>query len=106
MDGTLQERATTAVARGVALLDQCGPAGWRDQIDLPTFSITSDWDCVLGQVYGLYSVGATELFGEWIEVDNVVAAEHGFFVRSTVFGGTFWQCRDALQAAWLAELSQ
>lgn len=40
------------VAAGVQLLDEKGPEGWRDRIDVESLSLASPIDCVLGQVYG------------------------------------------------------
>lgn len=40
-----------AVRRGAALLDERGPADWRDQINSDRLNLGSIHDCVLGQVY-------------------------------------------------------
>jgi len=48
----MDEPVSVRVARGVALLDELGPDGWRDRVDLSTLNLMSTEDCVLGQVYG------------------------------------------------------
>jgi hypothetical protein len=53
--------AVAAVARGVELLDEAGPAGWREVIDLGLLNLSSGRLCVLGQLYGSYQDGLQEL---------------------------------------------
>lgn len=47
------------VARGVALLDERGPQGWRDKIDLDRLDII--YNCVLDQVFGDFTGGMEAL---------------------------------------------
>jgi len=47
--------------RGIALLDEHGPADWRERINPYTLDIQSGHNCVLGQLYGVYSRGADAL---------------------------------------------
>lgn len=49
-------RAEARVASGAALLDQDKP-GWVDEIDLKSLDLRSGRYCVLGQLYGSYSLG-------------------------------------------------
>lgn len=44
--------ADERVAAGVALLDEKGPEGWRERINLDTLDINSLAGCILGQIYG------------------------------------------------------
>lgn len=58
MYGTIAER----VSAGVALLDKRMP-GWREEIDIEIFDMYSPGACILGQLFGGYSQGLTELGG-------------------------------------------
>lgn len=49
------------VAKGIALLDEKGPEGWRDRIDLDELDVSGGCTCVLAQVYGTYGRGCTAL---------------------------------------------
>jgi len=65
MTVTLTETVTTLevseeVARGVALLDEKRP-GWEHEIDLDKLDIKDPKCCVLGQVYGGFTVGYAEV---------------------------------------------
>jgi hypothetical protein len=55
----------------------------RDLVDLDTLSLNSDWDCVLGQIFGLYATGMELLFPEIPAYDyywrEQRGAEYGFF---------------------------
>jgi hypothetical protein len=50
-----------AVRRGAALLDERGPSDWRDKIDVSTLHMRKPSLCVLGQVYGCYTIGLARL---------------------------------------------
>lgn len=50
--GTIEHR----VQKGVELLNEKAP-GWIKKIDLKTFNIHNEANCVLGQVFGSYFVG-------------------------------------------------
>lgn len=69
---TVEER----VQAGAQLLDSHLPE-WRARVVLDTLDI-ADWRwCVLGQVFGTYSIGVEELFGDHPDwVDEAIA--HGF----------------------------
>lgn len=69
------------VARGVALLDRVEP-GWFHRIDVNALNVANNRDCVLGRLYGDYSLGAKAL-----GLNQDGAAEHGFQV--TMFKGVF-----------------
>jgi hypothetical protein len=69
----LDEPREARVARGVALLDEKRP-GWRTQVNPDTLDMASDFNCVLGQLYGRYSDG-------WRPLDltsGVQATRYGF----------------------------
>lgn len=50
-----------AVQRGMDLLDEHGPRGWRDEIDLAELDIALSRQCVLGQLWGFYADGVATL---------------------------------------------
>lgn len=54
------ECKSTAVAAGVALLDQAQPDWWK-HIDLDTLDMSGCYSCILGQLYGSYSTGREDL---------------------------------------------
>jgi|SRR3954468_1296802 hypothetical protein len=55
----------------------------RDAIDVHTLAMDSDWDCVLGQIFGRYAIGMELLFPGIPEDDyderERIGGEHGFF---------------------------
>lgn len=61
MESTLTIATSDAVAAGMRLLDERGPADWMQRIDLDRLDITYASRCVLGQVYGTFAVGAEAL---------------------------------------------
>jgi hypothetical protein len=80
---TIAER----VQRGASLLDTKFP-GWVDQVDLSTLDLASGCDCILGQRFGDFNLGArmTHLS---VETSSVVMSansrrlleDHGFLVN-------------------------
>lgn len=67
-ENPMDEPVADRVARGVALLDEWGPAGWRERVDLDTLDMAWGTTCVIGQVYGwgpdgydAYYVGTRDL---------------------------------------------
>ena len=52
--------AADRVKKGADLLDRARP-GWQDGIELDRLNIASSFRCILGQVYGEYSVGCEAL---------------------------------------------
>lgn len=67
----------TRVAAGVAFLDRQVP-GWVDRIDVDNLNVASPVNCVLGQLYGMYSSGISAL-----GLDQDQAAALGFQVEVT-----------------------
>ena len=62
------------VEAGAALLDRKRRSKtWRRKIDLKQLNLESCQDCILGQLYGGYSVGLDRLErnGEWIWPDEL-----------------------------------
>lgn len=47
--------ADECVARGIAHLDEKGPANWRDLLNLDTLNIWSPESCVAGQVFAAFA---------------------------------------------------
>lgn len=63
MEGMIREMDTTnetMVANGAKLLDS-KIAGWWHQIDLEALHLSSCLDCMLGQLFGSYDKGLTDL---------------------------------------------
>jgi hypothetical protein len=85
------------VANGIALLDAKGPSGWRAKVNLDTLNMRSAYDCILGQVYGEYGDGLTEVFSTAYAVMSD-RWSHGFSAR-------YHDDYDALTAAWREALS-
>ena len=56
-----QTTAEHFVGAGAALLDLYGPFRWRSKIDRGTLAIPSNYDCVLGQLYGSFQEGLAEI---------------------------------------------
>lgn len=83
------------VARGIALLDECGPKDWRSKIDLDTLDIASPWRCVLGQLYGSFGWGLGALSGAF---SCRLAAHYGFTGDTRVH-------MDHLTGAWREALT-
>jgi hypothetical protein len=53
----------TRIERGMRLLDELEP-GWRERVDLGRLDMSSCLTCILGQLYGDYTQGLSEL-GVW-----------------------------------------
>lgn len=67
------------IEAGMCLLDSFEP-GWEAKIDLTKLNIASHCDCVLGQLYGTYSVG---LGRTGLESNPMLTGwNHGFTVGS------------------------
>lgn len=54
------ECKSKAVAEGVKLLDYAQPDWWK-HIDLEELDMSGCYSCILGQLYGSYSVGREDL---------------------------------------------
>jgi hypothetical protein len=84
------------VAVGAALLDAELP-GWAERIELGLLDLGSPRCCVLGQLYGTYSVGLAEVGFGWLGDHS---REYGFTAYPTE-GDTF----AGLTAAWRGEVA-
>jgi hypothetical protein len=82
--------ANDVVANGVALLDANGPADWARQINLKRLNIHDPYNCVLGQLYGLYDTGKWRL-----ALNSLRAGECGC-CNSVVAADLTPQCREAI----------
>lgn len=69
--------ASERVQRGSELLDREVGDEWYLRIDLDNLSISQCKACILGQLYGHYFDGKSELFGNNIEAIRQ-AERHGF----------------------------
>lgn len=76
------------VRRGAAFLDERVGLDWPLKIDLEVFDLAVTDKCVLGQLYGEYSVGVDRLLRRDLD-----AADYGFWALSS-YG---W---DGLDACW------
>lgn len=100
-DNPLDESREARVARGARLLDEKRP-GWRTEIDRDHLDMTSDTDCVLGQLYERYAYGLSALnFG----IGLLQAQRYGFIERRRD-GSQDIDGAHALQVLWLAELDK
>jgi len=63
------------VERGCAILDAATP-GWQDRIDLETLDLSDPCQCILGQLYRTFGMGAIMLKLSWRETE-----EAGFAVN-------------------------
>jgi hypothetical protein len=91
------------VARGARLLDERGPADWRDRVDARTLKMSSGYGCVLGQLYGELgsdSSGFKIGLGQLGLNDRKGATEHGF----TFAYGAVAPDWDRLTIAWQRRL--
>ena len=94
MTTTMEQR----VAAGAALLDQKNP-GWRERINVEELQLWSRFQCILGQLYGVYEtgLGALGAYGnDGYNNELDWAIRHGFNGR---FG-------DPLNEAWKRELAK
>ena len=64
------------VARGVEFLDRVRP-GWFGEVDAGRLDMSSTCRCVLGQLWGLYTLGLDRA-----RLPRHRAAEHGFIAES------------------------
>lgn len=90
------EEIVLRVKRGSTLLDERVP-GWAQQVRLDELHMASGLRCILGQVYGEYTVGLAALnFG----VDSREAVTHGFVITPSKEEGWWIKGYNALKAEW------
>jgi hypothetical protein len=58
---------------GIKLLDESGPSGWRDLVDVNTLRLESCEVCVLGQVFGSFDTGLDNL-----DLTSGTSKDYGF----------------------------
>lgn len=72
------EEARRRARNGIALLDERGPADWRQQVHILALDMGHPARDLLGQLYGSYYRGMTALFGEdWDARPQDVDAQSG-----------------------------
>lgn len=69
------------IEKGVKKLDKKIP-GWDERIDIDLLDLGSDYDCVLGQLYGSYYSGRRELEDMGVKVGEKRMVKMGFFRES------------------------
>lgn len=103
-DNPLDEPAEVRVARGARLLDYYGPQGWRTKIRRE-LDMTSDCNCVLGQVYDTFAKAARTL-----GISNKMQAQrYGFIVLinpQAPWGRQDDEATAALAPLWRAEIER
>lgn len=112
--GNARTLAALAVTRGIALLDDKGPEGWRSRIDLGRLNISMMSRCVITMVFG-YS-GADSFFEHMAALrpkdvadHDAYAAAHGFLAcqhhESIADGiGSTYVGNNELRNAWIDAL--
>lgn len=80
----------------------------RDMVNLDMLNMDSDWNCILGQIFGSYATGMATLFPEISLLDHdwldQRGAEYGFF-QSYGESDAFRRYA-ALQDEWVRLLSE
>lgn len=74
------ETLESYVSAGVVALDTITP-GWVDKVNLEILDVASPFMCVLGQVYGSFSSGATHFIVSHLWSDKFLST-HGFAAAS------------------------
>lgn len=89
-DTTGMDLARDAVRRGIALLDEHGPQGWRERIDLSALDMNDgDW-CAWGQVYR----------PEWLAMGKPTL--HAFGYGRTILAGKLGIMPNTYTNRWIA----
>lgn len=87
------KKFSTEINRGVDLLDeQLGPT-WLDKVDVAVLDMECACKCILGQLYGMFYKGRSELFGH-DSMDTV--STHGFDAN--------WLDYNQLTREWIEEI--
>jgi hypothetical protein len=77
IDQSALDEITGYVRAGIDLLDEKGPAGWRNLINWDIVDMGHGQRCILGQVYGDYIIGMDDL-GLSVYSISLPATRHGF----------------------------
>jgi hypothetical protein len=85
MKRTTKAEAASRVARGVKWLDEAVP-DWRSKIDLQELDLTSECNCVLGQLFGDFF---TPLDNGTLTMDEAIAC--GFDEYEAENDSTGWE---------------
>ncbi len=94
------EEMFVRVNRGATHLDEVNP-GWAWDIRPNYLIMSSPCNCILGQLYGLFSDGLAELFGSDGEKDYAWRG-HGFSLDH----GNEAETWDMLEECWMNEISE
>ncbi len=76
--------ADQAVANGAKYLDEFGPEGWRDKIDLATLDVRRLRSCPLGQLYGGFYVGWEKMSRDLDGARHADASWYGFDIHMDI----------------------
>ena len=104
---------TDKAARGSSLLDQLEP-GWASKVDLARLDLSSECDCVIGQLHGDYNLGlimmnaiTAKLF-VYDESEGRFSRHFGFFSRHFGFTADINTEAeyDKLTGAWREEITK
>ena len=87
-----------SVWAGIGFLD-AHVRGWRKKINLTTLDLSNNRCCVLGEIYGNYFVGATQLFGHDSEV---APSDFGFNLVNTYGADSYARLTAEWRAAYRA----
>lgn len=90
---------------GMQLLDERGPEGWRDHLNILALDMGHGTRDVLGQLYGSYYRGMVAMFGEeWADRDPEVDPHTGKAYSAFGFAPLLNITRPMLTNAWRKEL--
>ena len=99
------EEARRRAQLGMVLLDDRGPEGWRDTININALDMGHPARDVLGQLYGSYNRGMCALFGDsWAERRPEVDPETEQAYVAFGFAPLLGMTRFVLTDAWKKEL--
>ena len=81
---TVKER----VQKGIELLDKEIGSSWIDKVDLGLLDLGSCTECVLGQLFGRYMEGCTQLGLRFMEEIVSPGGEYGFDITEAQYDAT------------------
>lgn len=97
MPDPIPKGVRTRVQKGIDFLDEYGPEDWRNGIDLGTLNLSSPTDCVLGQLYGVYSLVESD-DGTLFDMDPFPYEDLGFEVEGEPYAVLTQAWHEALVA--------
>lgn len=105
---TIEQR----VARGIALLNEKGPRGWRRRVRVTQLDMGDPCRCVLGQVFGRHDDGGQGYFWATEAHDSPLRGTLREGTRSSAYGFVGYDTDDidsehqTLTAEWRRQLRQ